>query len=70
MAAYVRKLLHVSADCRLSAEEELTLLRHCVCDPADRRFDPEMHSVLGVLSCKNRRSALRAIAASGGDDLP
>ena len=54
---------HVSADCRLSDEEELTLLRHCVCDPADRRFDPSAHTVLSVLACKNRRSALRAAAA-------
>ena len=39
MAAYVRKLQHVSTDCKLTAAEELTLLKHCVCDPADRRFD-------------------------------
>lgn len=71
MAAYVRKLLHVSADCRLSSEEELLLLRHCVCDQADSRFDAEVHTPLGALTCKNRRAALRAIAAHarGGGPL-
>ena len=39
MASYVRKLQHVSANCRLSVDEELTLLSRCVCDPSDRRFD-------------------------------
>ena len=39
MASYVRKLQHVSANCRLSVDEELTLLSHCVCDPSDRRFN-------------------------------
>ena len=62
MGAYVRKLQHVSADCKLSEGEELTLLKHCVCDPADRRFDPEVHTPYGVFLCKNRRSALRAAA--------
>jgi hypothetical protein len=39
MASYVRKLQHVSANCRLSVDEELTLFSHCVCDPSDRRFN-------------------------------
>ena len=67
MASYVRKLQHVSANCRLSDDEELMLLKHCVCDPDDRRFDDTIHSIYSVLLCKNRRSALRAhIAAADG----
>ena len=62
MSSYVRKLQHVTANCRLSPEEELTLLAHCVCDPADRRFDESVHTHYMVLLCKNRRSALRARA--------
>ena len=42
---------------------ELTLLKHCICDVVDRRFDPERHEELGVVHCKNRRSALRARTA-------
>lgn len=65
MAEYVRKLPHVSANCRLTPQEELTLLGICICDPADRRFEPERHTVHSVLLCKNRRSALReALTAS------
>ena len=68
MASYVQKLQHVSANCRLSHDEELILLKHCVCDPDDRRFDDSIHLVYSVLLCKNRRSALRAhIAAADGD---
>ena len=40
--------------------QELTLLAHCVCDPADRRFDETLHTQYSVLLCKNRRAALRA----------
>jgi hypothetical protein len=42
--AQVRSLL----GSRLRAEEELTLLRHVICDPADRRFDAHQHSVYMV----------------------
>jgi thiol-disulfide isomerase/thioredoxin len=63
MQRYVRKLTHVTAGCRLSHEEELMLLKHCVCDPADSKFNPSMHTVFGVLVNKNRRSQLRAKAA-------
>ena len=64
MAKYIVKMPHVSADCRLRAEEELALLGLCVCDPADRRYDPNLgHSPYSVYLCKNRRSALRAALA-------
>ena len=64
LSSYVRKLPHVSANCRLSEEEEATLLRHCICDPADRRFDPSLHSVYSTLLTKNWRAALRARRAA------
>ena len=73
MSNYVRKLPHVSANCRLTPTEELTLLGHCVCDPADRRFDPcAGHTTYKVLLSKNRRSALRAALAIPrvGNDAP
>ena len=60
MAAYLFRLEHVSADCLLTPEEELTLLKKCICDAADRRYDKATHSPLGVALCKNRRTALRA----------
>lgn len=60
MGGYVSKLAHVSTECRLSAEEELIVLKNCICDPADARFEPKRHSVHQVLLCKNRRSELRA----------
>jgi thiol-disulfide isomerase/thioredoxin len=63
MQRYIRKLTHVTAGCRLSHEEELMLLKHCVCDPADSKFNPPRHTVFGVLVNKNRRSQLRAKAA-------
>jgi thiol-disulfide isomerase/thioredoxin len=63
MQRYIRKLTHVTAGCRLSHEEELMLLKHCVCDPADNKFNPKIHTVFGVLVNKNRRSQLRAKAA-------
>ena len=61
MSSYVRKLQHVSANCRLAREQELALLSHCVCDPADHRYDEAVHTHYSVLLCKNRRAALRAI---------
>ena len=66
----MRKLPHVSANCRLTSEEELTLLGLCVCDPADPRYDHEQHTVYGVLLCKNRRSALRAALAVPDGNVP
>ena len=63
----VFRLEHVSADCLLTPEEELTLLKKCICDVADRRFSKEKgHTPLGVALCKNRRTALRARAAQAG----
>ena len=67
MSAYVRKSRHVSSNCRLTAEEELTLLGLCVCDPSDRRFNRDKHTCYSVLLCKNRRSALRAALAAPED---
>ena len=72
MAEYVAKLAHVSADCRLPEEDELSLLVHCVCDPADPRYDPNVHAIVKVYMCKNRRSELRARMAmqtEGGGKL-
>ena len=69
MSHYVRKLQHVTANCRLSLDEELTLLTTCVCDPADRRFDEAYHTHYSVLLCKNRRAALRA-AKRGSPTCP
>ena len=64
MSWYVRKLQHVSANCKLTPNEELTLLGQCVCDPADKRFsEGEKHTHYSVLLCKNRRAALRAALA-------
>ena len=63
MQRYIRKLTHVSAGCRLSHDEELMLLKHCVCDSADNKFNPKIHTVFGVTINKNRRSQLRAKAA-------
>ncbi len=63
MQRYITKLAHVSANCRLSHDEELMLLKHCVCDPADANFQPEVHTVYQALVNKNRRSMLRAQAA-------
>jgi hypothetical protein len=63
MQRYIVKLAHVSANCRLSHDEELILLKHCVCDPADANFLPDVHTVYQVLVNKNRRSMLRAQAA-------
>jgi hypothetical protein len=61
IANYIKKLPHISANCRLTPHEELTLLSLCVCDPDDRRYDPSLgHSYYSVYLCKNRRSALRA----------
>ena len=60
MASYLFRLQHVSAECLLTPDEELTLLRACICDIADKRFDKELHTPLGVMLCKNRRAALRA----------
>jgi hypothetical protein len=63
MAKYIVKMPHVSADCRLRAEEELALLKHCICDVADSRFDSDdtlkYHRVYDVCLCKNRRTELR-----------
>jgi len=63
MQRYITKLMHVSASCRLSHEEELMLLKHCVCDACDAKFSAKIHSVYRVLVVKNRRSWLRATAA-------
>jgi thiol-disulfide isomerase/thioredoxin len=60
MAGYLLRLEHVSADCLLAPEEELTLLKKCICDVADKRYTPENYTALGVTMCKNRRAALRA----------
>ena len=38
MSSYLMKLNHVSSECRLRPEEELALLKGCICDPADPRF--------------------------------
>ena len=54
---------HVSADCVLTPECELTLLKHCICDVVDRRYQPAKHEELSIVHCKNRRSALRARTA-------
>ena len=62
MERYLSKLTRVSANCRLSHDEELILLKHCVCDPADVNFR-DIHTVYRVLMNKNRRSQLRAQAA-------
>ena len=63
MQRYIRKLTHVSAGCRLSHDEELMLLKHCVCDSADNKFNPKIHTVFGVTINKTRRSQLHAKAA-------
>ena len=60
MAAYISKLTHVSASCALSHREELSLLRHTICDTADPRYCAKEHSIYQVLACRNRRSELRA----------
>jgi len=78
MSAYLFRLEHVSADCLLTPEEELTLLKKCICDVADKRYDKAQgHTPLGVALCRNRRTALRArvVHARGagcgsGDDTP
>lgn len=67
MSQYLFRLEHVSADCLLSPDEELTILRKCICDVADKNFDKAKHTALGVTLCKNRRAALRARAAHVGD---
>lgn len=54
------QLAHVSTACRLREDEELVILKNCVCDPYDRRFDHRVHTVHSVTLCKNRRSELRA----------
>jgi hypothetical protein len=66
MAGYVHKLAHVTAECQLRPEEELALLKHCVCDPADERFDEAKHSAYLVCLCKNRRTELRGSSGPSG----
>ena len=61
MAGYIDKLHHVSSGCRLSPTEELTLLKHCICDPADSRYNPAKHTLWQILGCKNRRAELRVV---------
>ena len=65
MGGYVAKLTHVSANCRLSPHEELTLLGLAICDPADRRFDARKHTPYSAMLCGNRRASLRAMQAAG-----
>jgi hypothetical protein len=60
MSDYLLRLEHVSADLLLMPEEELTLLKQCICDVADKRFNEAEYSALGAAMCKNRRAALRA----------
>ena len=57
-AAYITKLTHVSANCVLSRDEELTLLNRCVCGPDDPRYKPGM-CLESLLICHNRRVMLR-----------
>ena len=57
MADYLFRLEHVSADCLLTPEEELTLLKRCICDVADKRCSTEAsRTPLGVNSVKRRGS--------------
>jgi hypothetical protein len=63
MQCYITKLAHVSANCRLSHDDERTLLQHCVCSEFDQRFRSGKYTAYRVLINKNRRSFLRAKAA-------
>ena len=54
LSQYVRKVQHVSANCRLTAEEEVTLLGLAVCDTNDKRYDPTFgHTPYSVTLCYN-----------------
>jgi hypothetical protein len=63
MAAYISKIAHVSTECRLSQSEELALLKRCICDTADPRYNTGKYTIVQVLLCKNRRSELRVRAS-------
>ena len=68
MADYLFRLEHVSADCLLTPEEELTLLKKCICDVADARYQANLRLTLRhVLFCRNRRAELRARATGALD---
>ena len=68
MSAYLTKLAHTSATCRISCGEELHLLESCVTSFADRRVEPAPHAKFTqfeVAMCNNRKAFLASIAHGG-----
>lgn len=65
---YITKLTHISLVCRLSLDDELELLQHCVCDSNDPRFfnakGQPLYSLYEVTIVKNRKHYLQAMLAN------
>ena len=72
LAAYIQKVSHVSATCRISLEEELQLLSssHVVLDDQSPTFNPDTYDPYLLVLLKNRLHYLRAQASVASLGLP
>jgi hypothetical protein len=69
IAKYISKISHVSTRCRLTIEEEWSLIEQSIADVNDPRFDPEIYSEYEITLVKNRKSYMGSLL-NGKDDAP